>query len=113
MILTHEQAVEFFSKLYGGVHRIPGARYKWENVRPYVVKGCWQVSHAGDIATYDYDQLTRLVFLAHEMCIRAGITPCGPRHIRIYITARERVDSYTQGHPTLAEAMDKLREQLG
>lgn len=105
--LTHEGAVDFFSALYGGEHHIPGAKRSGrQNVKAWGPES-WQVAHYGDLATYDFDTLTRLVILAHDRCIRVALTPCGPRHIRIGITRRSRTDSIFTNHPTIQEAISK------
>jgi hypothetical protein len=103
MNLTHEQAVAFFSEFYGGTHRIPGARYKAENIKPYGTG--WSVSHPGELASFDSDQLTTLVLLAHERCIRVHVEPCNPRYLRIVIFGRVREGDISRRHPTIGHAV--------
>lgn len=112
MSLTHDEAVDFFATLYGGRHHIPGGKYKGDNVNPWG-PNAWQVAHYGDLATYDFDLLTRLVLLAHERCIRVGIQPCGPRHVRIGISRRERTDSIFTNHPTIEQAIASFAKLKG
>lgn len=94
--MTHEEAVAFFSALYGALHRIPGSRYKGENVRPWG-SGSWQVAHWGDLSTYDFDTLTRLVLLAHDRCI----------------SPRARTDSIHTHHPTIEQAIERFAQRPG
>lgn len=110
--LTREQAVAFFSTLYGGKHHIPGARYgDAKNVKPW--GSGWSVSHHGDLSTYDFDLLTRLVLLAHERCVRACIGPGWPGGVKIGISAREREGGMSERHPTIEEALARFRELNG
>lgn len=110
--MTHEEAVAFFSALYGAPHRIPGSKYKGQNVKPWGTDS-WQVAHWGDLSTYDFDILTRLVLLAHDRCVRVSLTPCGPRHIRIGISPRARTDSTHTNHPTIAQAIERFAQRPG
>lgn len=68
--LSYEQAHAFFSELFYGEQRIPST------IEPYRLNG-WALTVddviGGDLASYDYDALTRLVFMAHDRCIRVAI----------------------------------------
>lgn len=103
-ILDKEAAIEFFADLYGGEHHIPGYR---DGVKPFG-EG-WSVNSAGDLSTFDFNTLTRLVLMAHDRCIRASVLPGGPGKIKIAIWQRQRTGSYSQRHPTLEEALTAWR----
>jgi len=110
--LTYEQAVDFFSALYGGKHHIPGARYgDAKNVKVWGTG--WSVSHYGDLSTYDFDMLTRLVLLAHDRCVRACIRQGGPGGVKVCISARDREGGFSERHPTIEEALARFRELNG
>lgn len=99
---TKEEATKFFSILYRGEHHIPS------ELKPYG-KG-WKIAHYGDMATYDFDQLTRLVLLAHDKCIRASIMQSGPRRIGIAIWKRSaRTGNMYEKHPTIETALAQWR----
>lgn len=100
--LTEERATEFFSRLYRGENHLP-SKLKHEY-------GSYSVRHYLDLATFDYDELTRLVFLAHEFCVRASVRASGPKHIRITISPRLRgfEPDIALVHPTLDEAVEKF-----
>lgn len=53
--LTHEEAVEFFSRFYRGAHHIPGNR-KGNSVKPFGFG--WCVNHNSDLASFDSNGLT-------------------------------------------------------
>jgi hypothetical protein len=102
--LTLAEATSFFSEFYQGEHHIPG------KIKPY--GDGWVVNHdRGGIATYDYDQLTRLVFMAHERCVRVEVSPSSPRHLKIAIWKREREGTFSVRHPDLQTAIEKFNKK--
>ena len=63
-----------------------------------------------DIATFDSNRLTTLVFLAHDKCIRFSIDPSGPRMLRWCFWKRKREGSMSQKHPDLDSAVKEFRK---
>ena len=102
--MTKESAVSFFSEFYCGEHHIPRI-----GVKPFGLG--WAVNHMGDLSTFDTDRLTRLVFLAHDRCVRVEIQQGGPRTVKICIWKRIREGSIAYRHPTLEGALAKWRER--
>lgn len=105
--MTKEQAVAFFAKFYGGEHHIPrpGVRERGTG---------WYVNHreGNELASFDSDSLTRLVFLAHDRCVRVAINDCGLGMVRICIWQRARTaDRFWARHPTLEQAVASWRER--
>lgn len=104
MLLTKEEATKFFSIFYGGEHHIPRGGLKEFG------EG-WSVQHRGDLATYDFSDLTRLVVLAHEMCIRACVLQGGPGAIKIAIHKRIREsENMSTRHPTLEDNIKLIKQ---
>lgn len=103
--MTLEQATDFFAEAFLGKHHIPS------EVRPWC--GGWKVNaFAGDLglSTYDADMLTRLVFLAHDRCIRLSVRQGGPQAVAIVIHQRDtRTGSINHLHPTLDQALANWR----
>lgn len=101
--MTKEEAEDFFSVLYFGKHHIPG------DVKPFG-RG-WKINaYAGQLATYDYDALTRLVFLAHDRCIRVEIIQGAPGRVGVAIWKRHgRNGDMTDRHPTIKCALVNWR----
>ena len=97
--LTKEEAIDFFAELYGGKHHIPRG-----GVKDF---GCgFSVNHYGDLSTFDFDKLTRLVFLAHDRCIRVEVSNSGPRMVKISIWKRHgREGDMWYRHPTIEQAL--------
>lgn len=103
--MTKGQATEFFAELFCGEHRIPRGGVKEWGIG-------WCVSTWADLSTFDADKLTRLVFLAHDRCVRVEVTHSGPRMVRICIWQRDtREGSITERHPTIEQALATWRER--
>lgn len=100
--MTKEQAVEFFAELFLGEHHIPRSGVKGFGFG-------WAVIYDGDFATFDAEMLTRLVFLAHDRCVRAEVSHAG-MHLRISIWQRVREGRKSQRHPTLETALSDWRK---
>ncbi len=66
------------------------------------------MTYMGDLSTYDFDGMTRLVLLAHARCVRLSVKAASPREV--YIIAHRRNptgDNYATRHPDLAALMSK------
>jgi hypothetical protein len=69
--------------------------------------------HAGNgLATFDFDSLTKLVFLCHEARIRCCIDPGGPRMFRLSFWPRKKSVNLYERHPNLDEAVAAFRQYL-
>ena len=103
MRMSKEKATEFFADLYFGEHHFPSKLKEWGEG--------WMMNHFGDCSTFDFDLMTRLVFLAHDKCVRAEISQGGPRAIRIAIWQRtHREGRMFERHPTIDQALGIWRE---
>lgn len=61
---------------------------------------------SGRLATFDFGSLTRLVFGAHDHCIRVEITSANWSHLRIMFHPRDTRNGFTMArHPTLEHAV--------
>lgn len=100
--LTLEEATKFFAEFYDGAHHIPG-------FKPKQYGPGFSVKHdRGDLGTYDFNELTRLVLMAHRDCIRVSVAPAGPRALTIAIWKRQRSGGQSYSHPTIAEAIERF-----
>lgn len=66
--------------------------------------------HYGEIASYDFGEMTRLVFLAHQRNVRIAVQGCGPRLMRFIFHALPPRGNGKRSHPTIedyAEMFDK------
>jgi hypothetical protein len=91
----------------GGIYNAPIA---WESIQ----WGSIGISIPWDqpLATWDFQQLTMLVFLCHEARIRCSIKPHGPRCLLLAFHQREAGDEFSRRHPNLDEAVAAFREYL-
>ena len=65
----------------------------------------------GGFATWDFDQLTRLVIGAHDECIRLQIAPSGPGMLSVMMWPREdREGNMSKRHPTIEQAITDYRK---
>jgi len=100
--LSEADAIAFFSEFYRGEHHFPS------KIKPFGLG--YSISHFGPLATFDGDDLTRLVFLAHEKCIRVQVEQGGPNRLRIAIWRREREGCMYERHPTIEQALESWRK---
>lgn len=102
--MSEEEALGFFGHLFGGRHHIPSGGVKEWGLG-------WEVNFYGDLSTWDFDVLTRLVFLAHDRAFRVELGNGGPRRIKIIIHKRVRTGGISERHPTIDEALERWRER--
>jgi hypothetical protein len=99
--LSEAEAREFFSIFYRGEHHFPGKMKKWGEG--------WAMNQFAQLATFDSNDLTRLVLLAHDRCIRVAVEPLNCKYMRIAVWKRERVGSIFERHPTMEQAIEAFR----
>ena len=90
--------------VYRGFHHIRDGR----QIKPFGYG--IEMSVSSDLATFDFDLLTRLVVLAHDRCIRLEIGSSGPALVRLMLHARKgREGSMFERHPTMEDAINSIR----
>ena len=90
---------DLLADCFGGAHHVP------HNVRKCGY-GIRVSVGSGQLSTFDFDRLTRLVFLAHDRCVRVEITSSGPGRVGIALHRRHTRDGCMgQRHPTLDGAI--------
>ena len=94
------------SDLFVGLYHIPARslrRVDWKNQH--------HIEFVTDVnlATFDGPQLTRLVFLAHDYCVRVDVQPASPRYLRLVFHRRQRNGGIFQRHPTIEQAVSDWR----
>lgn len=78
-----------------------------------ITKHEWGWTTLADVmATFDFDELTRLVIAAHDECVRVQVSPAGCRRIKLTLHDRKRVGHIFTRHPTLEQAIEALRGHL-
>jgi hypothetical protein len=101
--MTKEAANAFFAELFNGEHHIPAKLHEFGDG--------WSLTTWGDLSTFDFDMLTRLVFLAHDRCVRATVMQGAPKTVKIVLWQREsREGSINKRHPTIEQALEDWRK---
>lgn len=101
--LSKEEAEQFFADFYFGKHHFPSEIKQFG--------GGWSMAHYGDLSTYDFNHLTRLVVMGHDRAIRVGVMQGGPRGVKITLHKRDRDSKVMQlRHPTLEDAVTHIRK---
>jgi hypothetical protein len=98
-----ERVADLLGYLFCGIYHIRTTveRTDWTNPQHIAATLPPRVT----LATFDGGDLTKLVFLAHHMCLRVEIEPAGPRCLRLLFHQRQRGGNLYERHPTLAEAV--------
>lgn len=65
-----------------------------------------------EMSTWDFNQLTMLVFLCHEARIRCSIESAGPKMMRMCFFQRKDDGGMSVRHPNLDEAVADFRQYL-
>lgn len=103
-----ERAKAMLSRVFGGLHHVSSLKVSSREVT---------CIHHGDLATYDWDQLTRLVLAAHEYCLRVCIRQGGVGSVKVVVHPRINRDGcpMSERHPTLEQAIERYnrRERSG
>ena len=96
------------SELVGGLHHWDMKSLKridWTHMRHV------EIVSMLPLATYDGNDLTRLVFLAHDCALRVSVQPASPQYVRLLFHARQHdSDDWFLKHPTLEQAVAGWRK---
>jgi hypothetical protein len=100
-----EAVADLLGDLFYGIYHLDGAAgMDWSNndyIEIRMMSGAW--------ATFDPCDLTRLVFLAHDRCLRVDINPRSHRSLTLLFHQRKREGGVWARHPTLEEAVAEHR----
>lgn len=91
--------------VFGGNHHVPDPRELFLGETPYAIF----LIHERAVATFDFNELTRLTVAAHEAGVRAQISVGGFRELELMLHARERNGGMAQRHPDLDTAVAWLK----
>jgi hypothetical protein len=104
----HEKVMDILGIVGGGIYNCPIA---WDSIN-WDCGGGIDLIWRGELATYDFAGLTRLVFLCHIARIRCSISPCGPIVFRLMFHQRKALGGMSQRHPGLQEAVNEMFASL-
>lgn len=101
-----ERVAGLLDDLFSGIYHLPRAtRVDWSDDQCIIVP-----IEMRELATYDGNSLTRLVFLAHDRCLRVSINPRSPQSLNLFFHRRWRDGAIYARHPTLAAAVAEHRQ---
>jgi len=105
-----KSVADLLGELFFGIYHLnikALLRVDWEN--PFFIEyslGCHE------LATTDFDELTRLVFLAHHFAIRVSIDASTHRYLKLTFHQRGRSGGISNRHPTLTEAVERFQSHM-
>lgn len=101
------KVADLLGEVYKGLYHIPASllrKVHWED------EDFISVSVFDGLATWDYDQLTKLVVLGHDIMVRIEIVSCCPGYLKLLMSKRdERDGSIMTGYPTMEEHIKMIR----
>lgn len=96
------ECFDLLCDVFHGEHHAPEVRAFGRGIRGSV--------YAGQMATYDFNYLTRLVILAHDRCIRAELVAGAPGRVGVALFKRHgRPGDIMSSHPTIEKAIADCR----
>lgn len=102
MKTLREKTERVLAVAYFGLHNVPGKIVD----HGHRIEVCVPAQ----LATYDFDNLTRLVITAHDECVRLQVTAGPPRRLKLMFHDRkDRTGAMHERHPTLESAMESIR----
>lgn len=104
------KVMDILGMVGGGIYNAPIA---WDGVQWRCGRGIavpWR--RHGGLSTFDFSELTRLVFLCHAARIRCCINVHGPSHFLLMFHPRSHHGAMGERHPNLDEAVADFRAYL-
>ena len=103
---------DLLGQVYAGIYHIQDEvlhpRAEWQH--PSRI----EIVTYGDLSTYDFNVLTKLVVLCHDHAIRLTIAPASNKYLRLIFHKRQRNSPHiSERHPTLEDAAQDIRERIG
>jgi len=95
-------------EVWDGIYHLDRSTYQhertdWSN-NSYI-----EMVICGELATWDFNKLTRLVVLCHDKCVRLSISGASNNFLRLMFHKREREGGFSERHPTLEYQVEQIR----
>lgn len=104
-----KRVMDILGMVCGGIYNAP---ISWEKVEWNAGGGVFVTLRDSWFATFDFHQLTSLVFLCHEARIRCQISAKARGYIELGFWQRGHEGGMGRRHPNLDEAVAAFREYL-
>jgi hypothetical protein len=107
-----EKAADFLGDVFRGIYHLSGSSHcslskvDWtekHNIEVILYSGGW--------STWDFSELSRMVVLAHDRCLRLEIAPYSFHYIKLFISQRERTGDISARHPTMEDHIAIIRKE--
>lgn len=105
-----ERVADLLGELFLGIYHLDHnalRRVDWSSNQHIEFSLGWR-----QLATADYDELTRLVFLAHHMAIRVSIEASTHHYLRLIFHQRVREGEHAYRHLALDDAVRAFKESV-
>lgn len=98
------ECYQMLADLFLGFHHISGKLHNWGTGIKL------NTTQTGSFATFDFNNLTRAVIMAHDRMIRFEIEPSGPGMLGLTLFKRHtREGLMHERHPTIEDAISSAR----
>lgn len=103
-----DEEYERCERVLASVHKM----HNWRHVatKAGIVRHDWmvEVRMRGELATFDGDEMTRLVLAAHREYVRVSVSGLCRGHLQLYLHPRQPTGSGFERHPGLERLAPKL-----
>lgn len=103
-----KDVADLLGELFYGIYHISEEVAKADFSNDYWI----EVLIYKSLATFDFNDLTRLVFLAHHMAIRVDVGAARNGILKLMFHRRERDGGMSRRHPTLDEAVCSFKNHV-
>ncbi len=104
------RVADLLGELFNGIYHLDDkqlAKVEWDNDHHICFSLGWR-----SLATTDFNDLTRLVFLAHHLSLRVEIEASTHNFLRFIFHPRKRSGAGYGKHPTLDEAVMAFKKNV-
>lgn len=105
----HCKVFDILGLVFNGIYNAPIA---WSQLDWRCGGGVAVPLEHGTLATFDFHEMTMLVFLCHEARIRTQVSPRNLRGLMLHFHQRTDVGPISKRHPNLDEAVAAFRQYL-
>jgi len=102
---------EILGRVYRGIYNMP-ATSGWCDKDDWSSNRCIAITVWGGLSTYDFCQLSDLVILSHDACVRIELNPKGFKYLELVFHPRNRSGSLPQRMPSMEEAIARVRPEV-
>lgn len=103
-----KKVADLLGQLYQGIYHMNFTtlhKVDWSDERHI------EIPVPNSFATFDFNNLTVLTILCHDLMIRCEIRPCNMQYLKLHFWQRKNRDGRMfERHPTIEDAIKQIRE---